>query len=54
MARFNLMIDDKLNEEFRKEVFNRMGMKRGNIQFAVEQALQDWINKKPTKGEKNK
>lgn len=46
MASLNLVIDDKLDEEFRKKVVKRYGMKRGNIKKAVEEALQDWIKKK--------
>ena len=43
MASLNLMIDDKLDEQFRKEVVKRYGMKRGNIKKAVEEAISDWV-----------
>lgn len=45
MATLNLMIDDKLDEDFRKTVMKRMGMKRGNIRKAVEEALRNWVGK---------
>ncbi len=46
MATLNLVIDDKLDQEFRKEVVKRYGMKRGNIKKAVEDAIQNWTKKK--------
>lgn len=49
MARINLVISDELDEQFRSEVAKRLGMKKGNIQVAVEEALKDWINKTSTK-----
>lgn len=46
MAALNLTIDDKLDDEFRKTVMKRMGMKRGNIRKAVEEALENWVKSK--------
>jgi len=46
MARINLVIDDELDEQFRNEVAKRLGMKKGNIKVAIEEAMNDWINKK--------
>jgi hypothetical protein len=45
MGKINLVLADKLEKEFREAVFNRYGMKRGNIQKAVEEALKEWIEK---------
>lgn len=45
MASLNLVIDDRLDEELRKKVVKRYGMKRGNIKKAVEEAIHDWIKK---------
>jgi hypothetical protein len=45
MASLNLMIDDKLDQEFRGAVVKKLGMKRGHIKKAVEEALRDWIEK---------
>lgn len=39
-----IIIDDKLEREFRNEVAKRMGMKGGNIKIAVGQALRMWID----------
>jgi hypothetical protein len=46
MARINLVIDDELDKQFRKEVADRLGMKKGNIQIAAEEAIRNWINSK--------
>lgn len=45
MARINLVIDDNLDAQFRNEVAKRLGMKKGNIKVAIEDAMKDWINK---------
>lgn len=44
MARINLVIDDDLDEQFRNEVAKRLGMKKGNIKIAIEEAMKSWIN----------
>jgi hypothetical protein len=43
MARINLVIDDELDEQFRSEVAKRLGMRKGNIQKAGEEAIRMWI-----------
>ncbi len=45
MARIILSIDDELDKQFRDEVAKRLGMKKGNIKIAMEEAIKDWINK---------
>lgn len=44
MGKINFVIDDELDEKFRKVIFKRMGMKKGNISLAIEQAIKEWIN----------
>jgi len=44
MARINLVIDDDLDEQFRSEVAKRLGMKKGNIKIAIEEAIRIWID----------
>ena len=46
MGKMNIDISDELDEQFRKAVFNRFGMKKGNLTMAIEEALEEWINKK--------
>lgn len=43
MGKMNIVIDDKLEEELRKTVFQRKGMKKGNISEALEEAIKHWI-----------
>lgn len=45
MAHINLVIDDELDKQFRNEVNKRLGMKKGNIKIAIEEALRDWVGK---------
>ena len=45
MARLSNKISDKLDEEFRKVVYHKFGMKKGNLDKAVEEALQEWTDK---------
>jgi hypothetical protein len=39
MARLDLSIDDKLDTQFRDMVYKTMGMKRGNLRIALEEAI---------------
>jgi len=43
MAYINLSIDDELDKQFRNEVNRRLGMKKGNIKMAMEEAMKMWI-----------
>jgi hypothetical protein len=43
MGKMNIVIDDKLEEQFRKAVFQRKGMKKGNISDAIQEAIVNWI-----------
>jgi hypothetical protein len=47
MGNINLVIDDEIEKKFRDTVAKRLGFKKGNIKIAIEEALSDWINKKP-------
>lgn len=46
MGKLTLVINDELEERFRKAIFEVKGMKRGNIQSAIEEAIELWIKKK--------
>lgn len=54
MGKMNIVLSDKREEEFRKAVFERKGMKKGNISEALEEAIDQWIkqNYQPKKKEK--
>jgi hypothetical protein len=45
MAHINLVIDDDLDKQFRNEVNKRLGMKKGNIKIAIEEAMRMWVEK---------
>ena len=38
-----MQINDKLEEKFRKTMFERKGMKRGNLSAALEEAISQGI-----------
>jgi hypothetical protein len=44
MGKMNIVLNDKLEEKFRKAVFEKKGMKKGNISEALEEAIEKWIN----------
>jgi hypothetical protein len=43
MGRIVVELDDELDTAFRKEVARRLGMKKGNIKIAIEEAIHLWI-----------
>ena len=45
MGKIYVVLPDDLEEKFRKAVFNRFGMKKGNLTIAIEEAIEDWVNK---------
>lgn len=47
MTVLSVRISEELGRAFKDEVYKRKGMKKGNIKEAVEEAIRDWINKKP-------
>jgi len=44
MGKMNVVLKDELEQEFRKTVFERKGMKKGNISEALEEAIRQWMN----------
>jgi len=43
MGRINLVLPDDFEEKFRKEIFKRMGMKKGNLTKAIIEAIEMWM-----------
>jgi hypothetical protein len=43
MGKMNVVIDDDLELRFRKAVFEKRGMKKGNLSESLEEALDAWI-----------
>jgi len=44
MGRIVVELDEELEKAFRTEVAKRLGMKKGNLKIAIEDALMRWIN----------
>ncbi|MFA5001978.1 MAG: hypothetical protein WC502_03260 [Methanolinea sp.] len=45
MGRIDIILPDELEEEFRQEVAKELGMKRGNLSLALQEAVKLWIEK---------
>lgn len=51
MGIINANLPDDLEEQFREAVFNRFGMKKGNLTIAIEEAIRKWIKEGDKKNE---
>lgn len=45
MGRINIIIPDDLENKLRREIAKRFGLRKGNIQRAMEEAIGMWIKK---------
>ena len=45
MGRTVIILPDDLEKRFKSEVFRRLGMKKGNITRAIQEAIELWIGK---------
>lgn len=45
MGRINIIIPDDLENKLRREIAKRFGLRKGNIQRAMEEAIKMWIKK---------
>ena len=43
MGKMNIVLSDEIEEKFRRAVFERKGMKKGNISEALQEAIQQWM-----------
>ncbi len=43
MAKVTLTLNDELDKKFRETVAQTIGFKKGNLQIAIEEALEAWI-----------
>jgi len=46
MGSIKVILPDELEKEFRDEVFRRMGMRKGNITLAIQEAIRMWIKQR--------
>lgn len=44
-VRLNITVSKELDERFRKTVAETIGFKKGNLQIAIEEAVNEWIAK---------
>ena len=44
MGQLNLKISEDVDQKFRSAVARRIGMKKGNLSIAVEEALSKWAD----------
>lgn len=50
-VKINITISKELDQKFRKAIADNLGFKRGNLQIAIEEALEEWIQKKEARNE---
>jgi len=46
MGKMTIVINDDLEKKFRGTVADTIGFKKGNLQIAIEEALEEWIKSK--------
>jgi metal-responsive CopG/Arc/MetJ family transcriptional regulator len=44
MGRIDIILPDDLEQEFRAEVAKELGMRRGNLTLAIQEAIRLWID----------
>jgi len=47
LSKLFIVIPDEPERRLRLEVVKRLGGKKGDLSAAIEQAINDWLNKKP-------
>jgi hypothetical protein len=53
MGKMNITLSDELEKQFRETVAITLGFKKGNLQIAIEEALEEWIRKQRKEAKKN-
>jgi hypothetical protein len=53
MGRMDIILPDELEEDFRKAVAVKLGLKKGNVSIAVEEAIKEWLANKENKNKKS-
>jgi hypothetical protein len=44
-VKFSIEIRDSVDNRFRKAVADKLGMRKGNLTIAIEEAFNDWAEK---------
>jgi len=47
-VKINITISKELDRNLRETVAKTLGFKKGNLQIAIEEALEEWIKKRET------
>jgi hypothetical protein len=47
LGKLYIVISDEVERRLRLETVKRLGGKKGDLSAAIEEALKDWLNKKP-------
>jgi len=51
-VRLNITLSKELDKKFRETVAESIGFKKGNLQVAIEEAINEWIDNQIAKLEK--
>ena len=43
MARITITLNDELDKKLRETVADTIGFKKGNLQIAIEEAIEAWV-----------
>ena len=46
MGRIVVELDEEMEKTFRAEVARRLGLKKGNLKIAIEDAIKAWVERK--------
>jgi predicted transcriptional regulator len=46
MGRMTITLNDELDKKLREAVASTIGFKKGNLQIAIEEALEEWVKAK--------
>lgn len=49
MGRIDIVLSDETEKELREEIVKELGMKKGNMSIAIEEAIKMWISSKKAK-----
>jgi hypothetical protein len=49
MGTIKVILPNELELEFRDEVYKQLGMKKGNLTIAIEEAIRNWIDTRQDK-----
>jgi hypothetical protein len=49
MGRIDIVLSDEVEKELRVEIVKELGMKKGNMSIAIEEAIKMWIESKRVK-----